>query len=174
MPVPRLVGLAGKGVIQLRLQRGIQLVNGLPAGLQLEAGPQGLDAQVILLVDHHAEGFLAVQHEAAARALGGVLAADQMPLHEDLLVKGGEVVHRRREVRVHLRQGFHGRLDRLQQAEPVRLLRPGGERQLAEVAGQPHPAGHDNAVLRAGALAEDRRRNEELVDVHGVRPEPCP
>ena len=46
-----------EGVIELLLQVGIHLVNGRPGLPQLQAGAQGLHAQMIFLVDHHAEAI---------------------------------------------------------------------------------------------------------------------
>ena len=122
---------------------------------------------MVFLVDHHAEAFLLIHDEAAARALGGELAADEVALDEDLFVQRREVIHRGSEVRRKLRQALHSGLDRLEHAEAVGLLGPRREGLLLEVARQPHAAGHDDAVLRAGALAGDRRRSEEFVDGHG-------
>ena len=48
-----------------------------------------LHAQVILLVDHNAEGLLAIHDHGAADAFGGVLAADEMALDQDLLLERG-------------------------------------------------------------------------------------
>jgi len=43
---------------------------------------------MVLLVDHDAEGFLAIKHQAAAGAFGGVFAADEVAFDEDLLAAG--------------------------------------------------------------------------------------
>ena len=58
-----------------------------PGLLQLQAGPQRLHAQMILFVDHHAERFLRFKTRPLPGVLGGVFAADQMALHQDLLVQ---------------------------------------------------------------------------------------
>lgn len=100
----------------------------------MQAGAQRLHAEVVFLVDHHAEGFLLVDDEAAAGALGGVLAADEVALDEDLLVEWREVIHRGGEVRGELREGLDGGLDGFEDAEAVGLLGPGGEGMLLQVA----------------------------------------
>jgi hypothetical protein len=59
----------------------------LPGLLQLEAGAHDLDAQVILLVDHHRKRLVAADHHARAALGVAQLAADQVALDEDLLLQ---------------------------------------------------------------------------------------
>ncbi len=78
-----------ESVIQLLFEGRICLVDGSPCLAQLQTRPQGLHAEVVLLVDHEAKGFVPIQHETAAGALGGVLAADEMTFHQDLFIERG-------------------------------------------------------------------------------------
>ena len=58
------------------------------AAAEVEAALEDLDPQVILFVDHHAD-LLARIDDDAAGALGvGMLAADELPLDEELPVDG--------------------------------------------------------------------------------------
>ena len=61
--------------------------------MQLETSPQGLDAEVVLLIHHDADGLGGIDDHAAAGALGGVFTADQMALHQHLFVQRAQVVH---------------------------------------------------------------------------------
>ena len=70
--------LIGEGETQLLLKCAIRVIYGHPSLFELQTGEQGLHAEVVLLVDHDAEAFAAVQHQTTAGALGGVLAADQV------------------------------------------------------------------------------------------------
>ena len=42
---------------------------------------------MVFLIDHHAQRFFTIQHQPAARAFGGVFAADKMAFDENLLVE---------------------------------------------------------------------------------------
>ena len=117
-----------ESVIQFLLQRGIHLVNGAPGLPQLQAGTQRLHPQMILLVDHHAERFLAVQDQAAAGAFRGVFAADEMALDQNLLVQRGQIVHRLGKRVLHLRQAFDGGPDQSPGRGCARAFLPSRER----------------------------------------------
>ncbi len=78
-----------EGVVEVGLQRGVELVDRHPGFVHLQSRQQGLHAQVILLIDHHAQGLVAAEHHAAAGCLGGVLPADEMAFDEQLLVQRG-------------------------------------------------------------------------------------
>jgi hypothetical protein len=157
---------AVEGVIELLLQLGIQMVNRAPRLPQLQSGTQRLHPQMVLLVDHHAETFLAVQDEAAAGAFCRVFAADEMALHQNLFVERAEIVHRLRKRALHLRQALDRRTNRLQNFHTLRLFRPAGKRRVPHIARQPHAARHDDAVMRAVALRGLGGRNQKFVEVH--------
>ena len=153
-----------EGVIEPFLERGVHLVNRQPGGAELQARPQRLHAQMVFLVDHHAERFLFVQHQPAADIFGGVLAADQMALDQNLLVHRGQVVHRLGERAVHLRQAFHRWPDHLQGLDAIGLLGPAGKRKCLEVARQADPARHHDADVRPLAFAGQGRRRQKFMD----------
>ena len=158
--------LVVEGIIQLLLQLGIQMVNRAPRLPQLQPGPQRLHPQMVLLVDHHTETFLAVQHQAAAGAFRRVFAADEMALDQNLLVERAEIVHRLRKRALHLRQALDRRTDHLQNFHALRLFRPAGKRRAAQIARQPHAARHDDAIMRAVALRGLGGRNQKFVKIH--------
>ena len=100
--------LGAEGELQFLFEHRIGLIDGAPGLAKLQSGAERLHPQVILLVDHHAERFLAVQHQATAGAFGGMLPADEMALDQNLLVQGGKVIHRFGKSVLHVGQ----RLDR--------------------------------------------------------------
>src|ERR1017187_3394526 len=124
---------------------------------------------MIFLVDHEAKSLLPIQHQPAAGALGGMFAADEMALHQHLLVQGGQTIHRARERPLHFRQCLNGGADHLQDANPLGLLGPTREGGSLEVAGEPDAAGHDNPIMRSLAASAFRRRDEKYVQLHGVQ-----
>src|SRR3569832_392465 len=78
-----------EGEIQTLFQLRIRLINGSPSLTKLKSRTQRLHSEVVLLVNHHAKRFFPVQHQPTAGALGGMFAADQVALHEDLLIERG-------------------------------------------------------------------------------------
>src|SRR5688500_17221679 len=73
-------------VPQISFQVIVESADLLPRGLQIEAAMHHLQAKVVLLVHHDAEGFARFD-QGAARALGiGQLAADKLPLNKELAV----------------------------------------------------------------------------------------
>src|ERR1017187_9564937 len=124
---------------------------------------------MIFLVDHEAKCFLPIQHQSAAGALGGMLAADEMAFHQHLLVQSGQTIHGPRERSLHLRQSLNGGSDHLQDANPLGLLGPAREGGCLEVPGEPDAAGHDNPIMRPLAARALRRRDEKDVKLHGVQ-----
>src|SRR5881227_2140017 len=76
-----------EGELEPLLQLGICRINGIPRLPELKPWPEGLHPKMVLLVDHHAEGFFAIEHQTASGALGCMLAADEMPFDQDLFVE---------------------------------------------------------------------------------------
>src|SRR5205807_1595458 len=60
--------LGAKSVIEFFLEERIGLINSAPGLSKLQSRPERLHAKVVLLVDHEAKGFLAIEDQAAARA----------------------------------------------------------------------------------------------------------
>ena len=81
------------GKIEAMLELGVKLVDGGPGVADLQPRQQRLHAEVIFLVDHHADALVLTEHEAAAGVFRGVFAADEMSLDENLFVERGQLVH---------------------------------------------------------------------------------
>ena len=80
------------GEIELRFQRAVDFIDQLEGALELQAGADRLHPQVILFVHHDAQGLATIHDHGAAHAFGGVLAADEMPLDQDLFLQGRKVL----------------------------------------------------------------------------------
>src|SRR5215469_7620115 len=76
-----------KGVIELLFEKGVRGVDSGPGLAKLKPRAERLHPEMVLLINHDAQGFVPVQNQSAAGALGGVLATDQMPLDENLLIE---------------------------------------------------------------------------------------
>ena len=75
-----------EGVGDAGFDQVVELVDLLPGGAEVEPALHDLDPQVILFVDHHADLLARVDGHAAG-ALGlGMLAADELPLDQELAV----------------------------------------------------------------------------------------
>ena len=82
-----------EGVGDVLLDEVVDAVDLLPDALQVQAALHDLHAEVVFLVDHQAELLAAVDgHGAGALALG-VLAADEVPLDEQLPIDAFQLVH---------------------------------------------------------------------------------
>ena len=75
-----------EGVGHLLFDQVVDAVDLFPNAVQIEPALHHLDAEVVLLVDHQAELFGAVDGHGAGALAFGVLAADQVPLDEKLAV----------------------------------------------------------------------------------------
>ena len=155
-----------EGVVEVGLQRGVELVDRHPSFVHLQSRQQGLHAQVILLVDHYAQRLVAAEHHAAAGCLGGVLPADEMALDEQLLVQRGQLLHAGVKAVPHRGHFYHVVADELEGFYSNRFFCPTRERQGGKIAGQPHSAGQDDLI--GGPLATGRlcRLGKDFVDIH--------
>jgi hypothetical protein len=79
--------LGREGVVEVLLEGGVELVDRGPDFLELEAGAQDLDAEVVLLVDHDDAGLILADDQARAGLGMAELAADEVALHQDLLLQ---------------------------------------------------------------------------------------
>ena len=79
---------------------------------------------MIFFVDHDAERLPPVHHHRAASALGRMLTADQMALHQHLLVQCGQILQTFRKRVLHFGQCFHSRPDLFQDQGAFRLFGP--------------------------------------------------
>ena len=98
--------------------------------------------------------------EAAAGVLRGVLAADEVLLHEHLLFQRREVLHRVVDDRVlHLRQLGHGGLHHGEHLLALGLLGPAGKGMMIEVAREAQAAAENDAISAVLALESTRSRS---------------
>jgi hypothetical protein len=154
-------------VRQPLLQRVVEPVDVAPRLVEGEPAAEHLQAEVVLLVDHDAGRLGRVErHPARALQPGRQLAADELPLDQELAVERGQ----RRNVGVLQPVPGVGLGDRLlRPGDHLRLVGrggPGGERQLGQVAGQPDARGHHHVRLRAGAAEPLAQVREQVVELH--------
>jgi hypothetical protein len=83
-----------EGVVEVGLELGVERVDVGPGLAELETRQESLHAQMVLLVDHHAERFGPVEDDPGTLALGRVLPADHVPFDQYLLVEGRKILHR--------------------------------------------------------------------------------
>ena len=141
-----------KREIQFLLQTGVKPIHLLPNLFHLQPRQQRLHPQVILFIDHHAQRLVLAKHQPAARALGRVLAADQMPLHEQLLVQRLQRLHRFRKPPAHRRGRRDRRLNKFARLHPTRLFRAPREWPTRHIARQTHAARQHHVILRPFAI----------------------
>ena len=106
---------------------------------------------MILFIDHHAQGLTPIHHHATADALGGVFAADQVSLHQNLFLQRSQILQQFRERILHLRQLLDPRHDELENCGAISLLRPARKRTIPHIAREPYPAAHHDLVMGAFA-----------------------
>jgi hypothetical protein len=80
------------GELQFIFEGAVDFIDKLECLFQLQTGSDRLHAQVVLFIDHNAEGLPAIHHDRAAGALGSVLATDQMAFDKDLLLERGKIL----------------------------------------------------------------------------------
>src|SRR5213592_4250771 len=78
--------------VQFAFKRAVDFVHELKCLFQLQAGANRLHPQMIFFVDHDAQCLPPIHHHRAARALGGMLATDQVALHENLPVQRRKIL----------------------------------------------------------------------------------
>ena len=100
--------------VQFAFQRRVDFVYEFERLFQLESRTNRLHPQMIFFVDHDAERLPPVHHHGAPSALGGMLTADQVPLHEHLLVQCGKILQAFGKRVLHFRKCFDLRPDLLQ------------------------------------------------------------
>ena len=79
--------LLAEGVADPLLEQVVHAVDVLPCLVEGEAAAHHLEAEVVFLVDHQADGFLGSEGDAARPLGGGQLAADELPFHQQLPVQ---------------------------------------------------------------------------------------
>ena len=140
-----------EGVGDLLLDQVVDAVDLLPDAVQVQPALHHLDAQVVLLVDHQAELLVAVDgHGAGALALG-VLAADQVPLDEELAV---DLLQLRQVDVEQVGLGGDGQDPLVQDLLDLGAVLgrgPADEGEVGQVAGQADAAADDDVGLGPGA-----------------------
>ena len=79
-----------KGKLEQGFEFAVRLVNHREDLSQLQAAADRLHPQMILLIDHETQTLRGIHDNCAANALGGMLTADQMPFHKNLLFQWRE------------------------------------------------------------------------------------
>ena len=114
----------------------------------MEAWLEGLEANVVLFVDHDREAFVAVNHEAAPSVFGGVFATDEVFLDEELFVEWGKGFHGDGNFRgAHGSEVGDGGLDLFEEFEAIGFFEPAREWKILNVASEANPAGDHNARI---------------------------
>jgi len=109
-------------------------------------------------------GFITTALPAPARR---VLAADEMTLHEDLLLERREILELFGKGILHLGKPFHRRADLLKDGDTLGFLGPAGEGFPLQVAGETDAAAHDDLVVRARAAQPLARVGDDAGKFHG-------
>ena len=140
-----------EGEFERVFQLGVEFRERVEGGGELEARADGLHAEVILLVEHEAEGLAAFDHGGGAVATGGVFAGDEVALDQHLFLHRAEVAEFLGKRVLHRRQGFDGRAHQFERGGALFAFRPTGKRMAAEVAGQADARGQHGTMLRLPA-----------------------
>src|ERR1043166_5468903 len=130
--------------LELAFERTVDLVHELERLLQLQAGADRLHAQMVLFVDHDAEGLAPVHDDRATCAFCGVFTADEMPLNQLL----------------------DPRLDQVENRNALGFLCPTGKGTVTEIARKTHPAADHDLMMRAFAAQPFAGRRHDSVKFH--------
>ena len=113
---------------------GIEGVDGIPNLLELVAGPQHLNAQVVLFVDHDHARLVLADHDTGAGFRVAKLAADQVTLHQNLFLQFIKALNWNRQTALHLRQRRHGLHALVANLAFLRIFCPTGKGMLGQIA----------------------------------------
>ena len=148
----------------------VELVDRVPAVVEREAAAEDLHPQMVLLVDHQAQVLVVADADAARAVRLGMLAADELPLDEELAVEVFEVgdvdvaqlgvdpelVELRAERFFDLRLGV--------------VVGPVGEGELGQVPRQADAAGDDDVGLGTGPAQPLAAGVRQGVNIHARSP----
>ena len=125
----------GEREFEFGFEGGVEFIGGLPCFDEVEAGLEGLEANVVLLVNHDGKAFVGVDDEAAPSVLGGMFSADEVFLDEELFIERGEGFHSDGNFRgAHGGKVGHGGLDLFEELEAIGFFEPTGEGEVFDVA----------------------------------------
>ena len=150
------------------LQRGIEVVDRIPRLLQLKAGAQHLDAEVIFLIHHHGKSLVLADHHARARLRAAQFPADEMALDENLLFQVGEFAHADVQRTLHRCGRAEGGAAGFQNLVALRGLRPAGERIARKIPREADARHQHDRSLAARGIGQLGRRIDERGDRHGL------
>jgi len=153
--------------IQFAFERAVDLVHQLKRLFQLETRANRLHPQMIFFVDHNAKSLPPIHHHRAARALSGMLAADQVALHQHLPVQRRKLLQAFGERFLHFGKRFHVRPNQFENRTAVRFLGPARKRTVAQIAREPHPAADYNFVMWPFTTQPLARSGKHVRKLHG-------
>ena len=89
-----------------------------------------------------------------------------MTLDQDLLLQLSEVLDGDGEAAFHLREAGHGLQAGAEHLPALRLLRPTGEREAADIASEPDARHQHDGALAGTGIGQLGRGGDEVVDLH--------
>ena len=76
-----------EGEFEFVLEGRVELVGRIPRFEKVEPWAEGLEANMILFIDHYGEGFVPIYNEATSGVFCGVLATDEVFFDQELFVE---------------------------------------------------------------------------------------
>ena len=138
----------GKRELELIFEGGVQLIGRFPRFEKLEARAQGLQPNMILLIDHDGKGFVPIDDQAAAGIFGGMLSADEMFFDQELFIQRGEGFHGHGNFGgTHGGEVGHRGLDCFQEFQSIRLFEPTWKGKMFHIPSEANPTGDDDARI---------------------------
>ena len=138
--------------------------------MRLQARQDGLQAEMVLLVDHHAERFIRIKQYAALALAFGQRRTNQVALHQQLALVGLQGVHLEKGRIAHRATLLRRTQDLCNDFLLVlkRGLRREGPR--CEIAREAGATANDHAVGTPFAAEPASRIVHEILDIHGYFP----
>jgi hypothetical protein len=112
------------GKIEFAFERAVHFVHQFECLPQLQTAPDGLHPQMVLFINHHAEGLLAIHDNSAAYTFGRMFATNEMAFYQHLLFESRQVLEQFRKWLLHFGQLFHSWLNQFQNHRALRLFCP--------------------------------------------------
>ena len=140
-----------KGERHLLGDERIELIDLLPGVFQVESAVHHLDPQMIFLVDHQADLFVAVDRDAAGSLAFGVLAADQLALDQKLTVDDLQLVDVEVLQFARLFDSHHAIAQDRFDVAAIGRAGAADEGEIGQVSCQANAAGNDDVALGSGS-----------------------
>jgi hypothetical protein len=157
----------GERVLERRIEAIIGRIRQTPRLGQLEARGQGLDAEMILLVDHDADAVVGRHVDAARARPVAQLVRDEMTLDQHLPFDRRALLHLEQQAAREARRGLHRTLHTRQHAEQLLVLGAMRERHITQIARQPDARGQHHVRMRTGTAQPRRGCREQTGEVGG-------